>query len=152
MGDHDFNVTLNGIEHSAGVSSISSDMQEFIDCVNKIEVEDMCSNGLFFTWIKSTSRPHTSILKKLVRAMVNAEFMLKFPLAGADFIPYMVSNHSLVVISFPQSLNKFIKPFRFANYIGDKKEVLPTVEKEWNVDVEGHCKSTGSGNASPALI
>ena len=69
-------------------------MQEFIYCVNKIEVEDMYSIGLFFTWIKSTSRPHTSILKKPDRAMVNAEFMLKFPLAGADFIPYMVSDQS----------------------------------------------------------
>ncbi|GJV63164.1 RNA-directed DNA polymerase, eukaryota, reverse transcriptase zinc-binding domain protein [Tanacetum coccineum] len=42
----DFNVTLKLDEHSAGKSTISSDMQEFIDCVHLIEVEDMCMTGM----------------------------------------------------------------------------------------------------------
>ncbi|GKE67403.1 hypothetical protein Tco_1521564, partial [Tanacetum coccineum] len=39
MGD--FNVTLKLEEHSASSSVISCEMQEFIDCVNWIEVEDV---------------------------------------------------------------------------------------------------------------
>ncbi|GJZ53727.1 RNA-directed DNA polymerase, eukaryota, reverse transcriptase zinc-binding domain protein [Tanacetum coccineum] len=73
----DFNVTLKLEEHSAGKSTISNDMQEFIDCVNRIEVEDVCMTGMFYTQIKSPSSPSTSILKKLDRVMANEEFISK---------------------------------------------------------------------------
>ena len=63
MGD--FNVTMKTMEHSNGGSMITNDMQDFVDCVNAIEVEDMCSTRVFYTWIKSPSNPQTSILKKL---------------------------------------------------------------------------------------
>ncbi|PWA70675.1 leucine--tRNA ligase, chloroplastic/mitochondrial [Artemisia annua] len=59
------------MEHSAGGYVVTNDMQDFIDCVNKIEVEDLCSSEVYFTWIKSPSNPQTSILKKLDRAMIN---------------------------------------------------------------------------------
>ncbi|PWA82642.1 hypothetical protein CTI12_AA176400 [Artemisia annua] len=67
----DFNVTMKAMEHSAGGSMVKNDMHEFIDYVNEIEVEDLCSSGVFYTWIKSPTQPHTSILKKLDRAVVN---------------------------------------------------------------------------------
>ncbi|GJW60304.1 RNA-directed DNA polymerase, eukaryota, reverse transcriptase zinc-binding domain protein [Tanacetum coccineum] len=47
MGD--FNVTLKLEEHSVGGSRITSDMHDFEDCVNDIEVKDVNSTGLFFT-------------------------------------------------------------------------------------------------------
>ncbi|GJV17423.1 RNA-directed DNA polymerase, eukaryota, reverse transcriptase zinc-binding domain protein [Tanacetum coccineum] len=43
MGD--FNVTLKIEEHSAGGSRSSGDMQDFMDCVNDIEVEDVNQFG-----------------------------------------------------------------------------------------------------------
>ncbi|GKC15340.1 RNA-directed DNA polymerase, eukaryota, reverse transcriptase zinc-binding domain protein [Tanacetum coccineum] len=70
--------------------------------------------------------------------MVNEVLILKYPMANATFLPYLVSDHSPVLITFPQSLIKSVKPFRFANYIGVKEEFLPTVKKEWNTDIEGH--------------
>ncbi|GKD25977.1 RNA-directed DNA polymerase, eukaryota, reverse transcriptase zinc-binding domain protein, partial [Tanacetum coccineum] len=75
----DFNVTLKNKEHSKGGSRISADMQNFIDYVNAAEVEDLCSNEVFYTWIKSPLNPQNIILKKLDRAMVNEEFSLKYP-------------------------------------------------------------------------
>ncbi|GJT26179.1 RNA-directed DNA polymerase, eukaryota, reverse transcriptase zinc-binding domain protein [Tanacetum coccineum] len=44
-------------KHSVGGSSISKDMYEFQDCVNVIEVEDICSSCLQFTWTKSPRNP-----------------------------------------------------------------------------------------------
>ncbi|GJS50228.1 RNA-directed DNA polymerase, eukaryota, reverse transcriptase zinc-binding domain protein [Tanacetum coccineum] len=86
MGD--FNVTLKLDEHSARKSTISSDMQEFIDCVNNIEVEDVCMTGMHYTWIKSPSNPSTSILKKLDRVMENEEFITKYNQACvSEFLP-----------------------------------------------------------------
>ncbi|GJY81765.1 RNA-directed DNA polymerase, eukaryota, reverse transcriptase zinc-binding domain protein [Tanacetum coccineum] len=83
MGD--FNVTIKTMEHSAGGSAITSHMQDLIDCVNEVEVEDLCSTGLFYTWIKSPLNPTNNILKKLDRAMVNEEFMGSFPVYGVLF-------------------------------------------------------------------
>ncbi|GJS44768.1 putative reverse transcriptase domain-containing protein [Tanacetum coccineum] len=72
-------------EHSAGKSLISSDMQDFINCVNNIEVDDVCWSGMHFTWIKSPANPATSILKKLDRVMVNEDFIAKYNQAYVIF-------------------------------------------------------------------
>ncbi|PWA56013.1 RNA-directed DNA polymerase, eukaryota, Reverse transcriptase zinc-binding domain protein [Artemisia annua] len=69
---------------------------ELEECVNAIEVDDICSSGLFFTWIKSPSNPNTSILKKLDRAMGNGECIDKYNHASAKYIPYLISDHSPV--------------------------------------------------------
>ena len=71
----DFNVTLSLNENFAGGSSITQDMQDLKDCVNYIEVEDMCRSGLQFTWSKSPLNPMAITLKKLDRIMVNNKFM-----------------------------------------------------------------------------
>nr|GFB35479.1 RNA-directed DNA polymerase, eukaryota, reverse transcriptase zinc-binding domain protein [Tanacetum cinerariifolium] len=94
----DFNVTLKNEDHSNGGYRISNDMQDFINCVNTVEMEDLCSNGVYYTWIKSPLNPQNSILIKLERAMVNEELMLKFPDANALFLPYLVSDHSPMVV------------------------------------------------------
>nr|GFA03365.1 hypothetical protein [Tanacetum cinerariifolium] len=47
MGD--FNGTLKPEEHSNRASSMSIDMNEFKDVVNKMEAEDLCSTGFQFT-------------------------------------------------------------------------------------------------------
>ncbi|GKA44443.1 RNA-directed DNA polymerase, eukaryota, reverse transcriptase zinc-binding domain protein [Tanacetum coccineum] len=67
----DFNVTFNVSEHSAGKSTIDGDMEDFLDCVNNIELED----------------------KK--------------------------------------------KSFKFANFIANKGDFLPIVEKGWIMEVQG---------------
>ena len=120
MGD--FNVTLKVEEHSMGGSLITQDMQEFSDCVNSIEVEDISHSGLVFTWIKFPKNPITSTLKKLDKIMANEDFLANFPAATSKFHPFMVSDHSHAVITIPNALKKKKnKSFRFAKYIEDKK-------------------------------
>ncbi|GKC30129.1 RNA-directed DNA polymerase, eukaryota, reverse transcriptase zinc-binding domain protein, partial [Tanacetum coccineum] len=122
MGD--FNVTLKLEEHSAGGSIVHSDMQEFGDCVNDIEVEDVNSTGLFYTWIKSPSKPETSILKKLDRVMVNSDFIDHYGNANARFLPFLTSDHNPVVLHIPNTLEKKKKSFRFSNFVPDKEEFI----------------------------
>ncbi|GKF41901.1 RNA-directed DNA polymerase, eukaryota, reverse transcriptase zinc-binding domain protein [Tanacetum coccineum] len=65
MGD--FNVTMNCSEHSFGGSAIPRDMQEFIDCVNTIEVEDTCSSGAEpMGWLSGAQPPPPAQLPQLV--------------------------------------------------------------------------------------
>ncbi|GJS40876.1 RNA-directed DNA polymerase, eukaryota, reverse transcriptase zinc-binding domain protein [Tanacetum coccineum] len=59
MGD--FKVTLKTSEHSAWGSCMSSDMIDFNECVNGIELEDICSSGFQFTWTKSLKNPNSMI-------------------------------------------------------------------------------------------
>nr|GEU85616.1 hypothetical protein [Tanacetum cinerariifolium] len=49
----DLNVTLQPNEHSCGSLVRTSDMLEFQECLNNIEVEDICSSGLHYTWTKN---------------------------------------------------------------------------------------------------
>lgn len=62
---------------------MSTDLQEFQNCLNLIEVGDICSSGLQFTWTKNLHRVkdgnQSGVLKKLDRVMANNEFLSKFP-------------------------------------------------------------------------
>ncbi|GJZ68996.1 RNA-directed DNA polymerase, eukaryota, reverse transcriptase zinc-binding domain protein [Tanacetum coccineum] len=113
MGD--MNVILFPNEHSAGCSHMTSDMSDFRDCVNNIEVEDIASSGLFYTWIKNLFKVKTGdtsgVLKKLDRMMGNEEFI-----------------HNL-------QLKK--RAFKFANLVAAKKEFIPIIMKHWNEDHDG---------------
>ncbi|GKD20453.1 RNA-directed DNA polymerase, eukaryota, reverse transcriptase zinc-binding domain protein [Tanacetum coccineum] len=134
MGD--FNVTLKLEEHSTGGSKVQSDMQDFGVYVNDIEVEDVNYTGLFYTWIKSPSRPETSILKKLDRVMVNSDFIDHYGDAHARFLPFLTSDHNPVVLHIPNTLEKKKKSFRFSNFVADKEEFLDVVKREWKINLE----------------
>ncbi|GJY08659.1 RNA-directed DNA polymerase, eukaryota, reverse transcriptase zinc-binding domain protein [Tanacetum coccineum] len=101
---------IGSLEMLEGVSFVINEMQEFRDCVNMIEVEDMCSSGLFFTWTKNLKKARegndTGVLKKLDRFMVNEEFMKKFNKAHVIFNPYIVSDHSQAVVAIPNGMKK----------------------------------------------
>ncbi|GJZ72790.1 RNA-directed DNA polymerase, eukaryota, reverse transcriptase zinc-binding domain protein [Tanacetum coccineum] len=126
----DFNVTLYSHEHSARTTNINQDMQDFQDCVSLNELEDICSSGFQFTWIKSPSNPTQGILKKLDRVMSNEEFISVYGQAHIVFLPYIISDHCPSLVVIPHGLRKKKKSFRFTNYIVEKPEFLPTIEKE----------------------
>ncbi|GKC05519.1 putative receptor-like protein kinase [Tanacetum coccineum] len=134
----DFNVTMKVEEHSSGGSQITNEMQDIIDCANEVEIEDINSTGLFFTWIKSPSKPETSIMKKLDRILINGSFMDSYKEAHGHFMPFLTSDHSAAVLTIPKCFMKKRKSFRFSNYIMDKEDFLPMVEKEWKKDMEGY--------------
>ncbi|GJZ69312.1 RNA-directed DNA polymerase, eukaryota, reverse transcriptase zinc-binding domain protein [Tanacetum coccineum] len=118
-------------------STIDGDRQEFIECVNSLEIEDVCSSGLHFTWIKSPSSPTTSVMKKLDRIMANEEFIRTYSKAFAIFHPFLVSDHSPVVLVIPNAMSKKKRSFKFANFVAEKEDFLPMVEQSWNEKVNG---------------
>ncbi|GJZ35731.1 RNA-directed DNA polymerase, eukaryota, reverse transcriptase zinc-binding domain protein [Tanacetum coccineum] len=122
----DYNVTLKVSEHSNRSAIPSSKMSEFQDCVNNIEVGDLHSEGFHYTWTKSLKNPKCKTLKKLDRVMVNENFMDKFQQAHGMFLPYMISDHSSIIVRIPNGVQKRKSSFRFSNFITDKKEFLPT--------------------------
>ncbi|GKD76365.1 RNA-directed DNA polymerase, eukaryota, reverse transcriptase zinc-binding domain protein [Tanacetum coccineum] len=131
MGD--FNVTLKPVEHSNGSSVMTSDMCEFRDAINSLEVEDLCSTGFRFTWTKTLKNPLNGTLKKLDRITMNDEFLGKFGQAHGMFFPYMVSDHSPSMLVIPNKIAKKKKSFRFANYVADKTDFLDIAKDVWDM-------------------
>ncbi|PWA66317.1 RNA-directed DNA polymerase, eukaryota, Reverse transcriptase zinc-binding domain protein [Artemisia annua] len=137
----DFNVTLFLKEHSTGGSSMTKDMNEFRECIDHIEMEDITSSGLFFTWTKNLHKVKagdtTGILKKLDRVMGSEDFIAKFSQSHALFLPYLISDHCPVVLVIPNAIQVKKKAFKFANFIVDKPEFLKLVEQNWIDNFEG---------------
>ncbi|GJV50140.1 zinc finger, CCHC-type containing protein [Tanacetum coccineum] len=86
----DMNVTLHPNENSCRTSFMSTDMMEFQDCLNSIEVEDICSSGIHFTWTKNLHKAKmgikTGILKNVDRVMSNEYFIKQFSQAHAKIV------------------------------------------------------------------
>ncbi|GJS68035.1 RNA-directed DNA polymerase, eukaryota, reverse transcriptase zinc-binding domain protein [Tanacetum coccineum] len=74
----DFNVTVKPEEKSTGVSIMTNEMGEFRDAIQSLEIDDICSSGFFYTWIKSLKNPLNSTLKKLDRIMCNETFLSSY--------------------------------------------------------------------------
>ncbi|GJV37905.1 hypothetical protein Tco_1410382 [Tanacetum coccineum] len=66
----DFNVSLNADEKSTGLSYIDTGMRDFQECVEAIEVSDVNSTGLRFTW-NQKPKGNDGILKKIDCIMAN---------------------------------------------------------------------------------
>nr|GEU91407.1 hypothetical protein [Tanacetum cinerariifolium] len=126
----DMNVTLKLEESSNRGSNITKDMEDFKDCINLVEAENIRSSGFFYTWTMSLRNPDNSILKKLDRVMVSEGFLMEFEGSHAIFQPFMVSDHSLAILNIPYSCPKKPKSFRFANYTADKPEFISEAQVE----------------------
>ncbi|GJV44787.1 RNA-directed DNA polymerase, eukaryota, reverse transcriptase zinc-binding domain protein [Tanacetum coccineum] len=123
-GGGDLNVSLNLEDHSEGISCMTQDMEEFRDCTNVLKMEDICSSGLHYTWIKSLLNLKSSVLKKIDKVTGNEEFFKEYLRAHVVFLPYGISDHSPAVLTSPKTIKAKSRSFRFANYIADKDDFL----------------------------
>lgn len=133
----DFNVALNIDDCSESTAAKDNDIEDFRTCVECLELDDISSKGMFYTWIQKRKDPGTGILKKLDRALGNGNFISTFDNCFAEFLPFVTSDHSPVILVYP--LAKMSKPrsFRFVNFLADKDSFIPTVEKYWGMEVQG---------------
>lgn len=136
MGD--FNIVLKSCEHSNGLNVRGDGMHDFRDCVSDLGVEDLNMCGMYYTWIQKMRNPLFGILKKLDKVMANSNFIDVFPTSYANFMPYMSSDHSPAVLTFPDLCISNAKAFRFMNFLADKKEFICIVKDNWDVEVVGH--------------
>ncbi|GKB13045.1 hypothetical protein Tco_0846968 [Tanacetum coccineum] len=109
MGD--FNVSLNMEDSFSGSLVMDSVMCNFKDCVNNIEVFDINSFGLHFTW-NQKPKGRDGVLKKLDRIMGNIDFVDVYLGAYAIFQPYRISDHSSCVLKIPSLSASKPKPFK----------------------------------------
>ncbi|GJY55944.1 aspartic peptidase [Tanacetum coccineum] len=113
-------------------------MGDFNDCVSKIEVMDINSTGLHYTW-NQKPKGGGGKLKNLDLIMGNLDFLDTFPGAYAIFQPYRILDHSPAVLKLPSLLMNKPKPFKFFNFISFKSKFHDVVSSHWNMHVFGHC-------------
>ncbi|GJT54711.1 hypothetical protein Tco_0989765 [Tanacetum coccineum] len=135
MGD--FNAALYIEDSFCGSSNINIAMREFRECVDNIEVSDVNSTGLHFTWNQKPNA-ETGMFKKIDRVMRNLYFTSEFPGSYVIFQPYRISDHSPAVLKIQQVTKIKPKPFKFSNFIVYKSEFKPLVEEGWKTMVSGH--------------
>ncbi|GJX80091.1 RNA-directed DNA polymerase, eukaryota, reverse transcriptase zinc-binding domain protein [Tanacetum coccineum] len=70
--------------------------------------------------------------------MCNGAFVEKFVNSHALFLPFVASDHAPAVIEIPVISGAKPRPFKFANFLADKGEFLPTVKKVWDSHIPGH--------------
>ncbi|GJV35267.1 putative RNA-directed DNA polymerase [Tanacetum coccineum] len=135
MGD--FNVALNIEDYFSGPSCMNAAMNDFKTCVNKIEVMDINSTGLHYTW-NQKPRSGGGVLKKLDRIMGNLKFVDTFPGAYGIFQPYIISDHSPAVLKIPTLCTNKPKPFKFFNFLTYKSKFNDIVAEQWLMSVDGY--------------
>ncbi|GJZ63169.1 hypothetical protein Tco_0619590 [Tanacetum coccineum] len=88
----DMNLIRSPNEHSTMCSFMSSN--DFKKCIHNVELEDIASSGLFFTWTKNLFKVkagnNSGILKKLDKIMGSEEFIDKFGPAHFVFLSYLI--------------------------------------------------------------
>lgn len=132
----DFNAALNLEDHSCNGYAPDIAMHEFKDCVLNMEVSDVNSTGLHFTW-NQKPRGSNGTLKKIDRIMGNSKFGDIFPGSFAIFQPYHISDHSPCVLRIPQVVKLKPKPFKFSNCLVHKEGFLDIFTSGWNQNVNG---------------
>ncbi|GJX59181.1 RNA-directed DNA polymerase, eukaryota, reverse transcriptase zinc-binding domain protein, partial [Tanacetum coccineum] len=133
----DFNVLLAFDESSNYFSTRNKGIYHFKNYLLNLEIEDLNSYRMFYTWIEKRKDPNLGILKKLDRVMGNGDFMSVFDRSYANFLPYMTSDHCPVILVFPKVHCSKPKSFRFLNFLANKDNFLPTIRDNWNVDIKG---------------
>nr|XP_043613480.1 uncharacterized protein LOC122585408 [Erigeron canadensis] len=126
MGD--FNSSLNIEDNYTGSSNITTGMRDFKACVEEIEVFDINSSGLHYTWNQKPKRGN-GVFKKIDRVMGNISFTDSFPSSCALFQPYRVSDHTPCILKLPSVARDRPKPFKFANFLV-RKEVFWKLSKK----------------------
>nr|GEY30519.1 hypothetical protein [Tanacetum cinerariifolium] len=101
-----------------------------------MEMTDVQSTGLYYTWNQKPSGGH-GILKKLDRIMANSEFQDRFVGAHAIFKPYRVSDHAPSILCILTMSKTKPKPFKFFNILTSHEKFLDVVKAEWDHYISG---------------
>ncbi|XP_073138164.1 uncharacterized protein [Henckelia pumila] len=122
----DFNNVLYSEENLGGLMVRNSDIKDFGDCVQELNLVEMAYSGNKFTWMSP------SVRCKLDRVMINTAWLRGNFGAKTEFIaPESISDHSLGVVSFANTIVKQPKPFKFFNMWTLSDNFLEVVKKYW---------------------
>ncbi len=98
-----------------GGNVLSGYENEFLQCVNSLEIDDYPAVGCYFTWCNKREEVEFTA-RKLDRVLVNNNWLCSLNHCIVEFLSPGVSDHSPAFISFSSNKNFGPKPFKFFNY------------------------------------
>lgn len=130
----DFNEVLSLTEHSraADYTFNVTGMNDFQNTVSFCDLGDLTSAGPNFTWINN--QDSNPIGKKLDRALVNPEWLSRFPHSHAMLEAGGISDHARCMIHISTTNAHHRKPFKFFNFLTSHPLFLSTVAQVWTED------------------
>ncbi|KAK1347352.1 hypothetical protein POM88_055042 [Heracleum sosnowskyi] len=127
----DFNAMLKEEESAGGIIGHSPAISEFCGCISKIEVVDLHSTGMRFTWAGSPQG--VGVVRKLDRVLINGAFLQKFRYSKARFLAPKSSDHSPAILEFGNQVGCHRRSsFKFQNFLAYRKKFLDLVRSGWN--------------------
>ncbi|GAV81836.1 hypothetical protein CFOL_v3_25289 [Cephalotus follicularis] len=111
-------------------------MKDFNCTIRSVELGDLKSTGLNFTWNNMRSGT-AAISKKLDRAMGNLQWFKCFGDSYVHTHNPGISDHSPLSIQLMQQCQSSCRPFKFLNFWAEHLDFLNIVRKEWSKTYEG---------------
>ncbi|XP_062088346.1 uncharacterized protein LOC133794920 [Humulus lupulus] len=131
----DFNDILFSKER-VGRRSTKAPTQEFRDCVDYCQLEDLKFSGAFFTW-NNKQQPEFRVCSKIDRALVNSAWAESFPFSEAVFLSEGIFDHSPILVSLHQDVVCGKKHFRYFSMWKGAGNFDEKVAQSWNEGVVG---------------
>ncbi|KAF7124850.1 hypothetical protein RHSIM_Rhsim12G0100000 [Rhododendron simsii] len=129
----DFNTVRRHSEKSDSTHFDASSALDFNNCLEDVEMEDLNSKGLWFTWSNKRTG-HDQCSSRLDRAIVNSHWQSLFTESEAAFLVPGISDHCPVVFVLPYQGGH--KPFKFLNFWMSHKGFAPLLLQSWEHPVE----------------
>ncbi|KAF9624332.1 hypothetical protein IFM89_009615 [Coptis chinensis] len=129
----DFNNILESNEIVGGDPMHPREVYDFSLCLQNSRLTDINSIGFFFTWWNK-SVGIGSIMSRIDRYLVNKAWYTAYPYFFAEFLPYGISNHSPMLLSWSDYKRK-APPFRFCNYWALPGEFKCILEEVWKTHI-----------------
>jgi hypothetical protein len=132
----DFNV-VRGQHEKWGSAGLSTYEKEFVECIHKVEIEDLPFTGWLHTWSNKQAE-EDFVSKKLDRVMTNLEWLHRFGNTSVDFLEAGVLNHSPALVTIERAISYGPKPFKFFNFWADHSLFMDWVKEGWRIDIHGY--------------
>ncbi|KAJ9536643.1 hypothetical protein OSB04_un000192 [Centaurea solstitialis] len=134
MGD--FNSMLFPHDGLGGSSKRDRDMEDFMLCVEDVDIFDCRYGGIQYTWVQKPNS-EGGIMRKLDRIMVNSELLSIMGDAEASFLSRGISDHAPGIISFKGGHKPKLGGFKFDNFLVSHPMFHETIRNVWRTDFGG---------------
>lgn len=131
----DFNNILL-VEERIGAPVITSEFQDFKNCLGYCGLSDMKFNGCFYTW-NNNQDGGDRVFCKIDRVLCTEKWFELFPDAITDFLPEGLFDHSTAIVSMTSCSHKGKAPFRYYNWWTYTEGFAEKIFDCWKIPIQG---------------
>ncbi|XP_057250742.1 uncharacterized protein LOC130591438 [Beta vulgaris subsp. vulgaris] len=111
-------------------------MEAFRRCVNHCGLDDIKSNGCYYTW-NNKQQGSDRVFSKLDRVLGNDKWRDQFSTAEAIFMEEGLFDHTPTLIRVHEGSRNIRAPFKYFHMWSMGEEFISKVQNAWNFEVRG---------------